>query len=122
MKGFFIASVLIAACAALLPIQAKDVGIFVNGGYGAGETEMNDIVRGRIDKARDVFDHRHPSPGGESHRADSRDELESQLRGLNCGAGDNITITLMGHGNKERFAFLIIFEPARNFSGRSSFT
>ncbi|MFN0127446.1 MAG: hypothetical protein ACKV19_12250 [Verrucomicrobiales bacterium] len=88
-----------------LVAQAKDVGIFVDGGFGQGESDMNGLIDQRIDKAKEVFDKKYPPPNGESERADNRDSLESKLRGLNCGAGDNITIMLMGHGKKDQFVF-----------------
>lgn len=88
-----------------MAVQAKDIGIFVDGGFGQGESDMNGLIDQRIDKAKEIFDKKHPPPNGESARVDNRDSLETKLRGLNCGAGDNITIMLMGHGKKDQFVF-----------------
>src|SRR5687768_13402801 len=85
-----------AVLSAALAAGAADFGIFVDGGYGPGETDMNDLVSRRVDGARMVFDRRHPN--GQSTRATSKAELETQIKAINCGAGDSITLVMVGHG------------------------
>ena len=96
-------------------VEARNFGVFVDGAYGRGQTEMNELVDRRVDGAKAVFDARYPT--GSSSRASTKAQLKAQLQAITCSPGDSITIAMVGHGrgggnsSKEYFYFpLAIFK------------
>ena len=103
----FLPAALILTAALLGQSTARDFGVFVDGAYGRGETKMNELVDERIDRAKMIFDARNDDPDDSSTRVDTRDALETTLCNIDpkCGAGDSLTIVMMGHGKSDSFSF-----------------
>lgn len=88
--------------AGMAVVEAKDYGVFVDGGYGRKQTKLNDMVTDRVDRAKAAFDRRSEA---QSSKASSKEALCAALEQIRCGPGDTLTVFMMGHGNRDNFVF-----------------
>jgi hypothetical protein len=80
-------------------VYCDNFGIFVNGGYSPGEnnTDMDNMVDGRVDKAKDIWEKK---TGGHGTKVKHKQDLLDALKNIKCKCGDVVTLFMVGHGSK----------------------
>lgn len=97
---------LLAVC--LLPdtaLAGRKVYVAVDGGYspGRGESDMDKLIDRRLRKALDIEKARDAS--ADTHKFDTKQQLEDLLKGLKLKCGDTLKLFMMGHGQVKEFRF-----------------
>jgi len=86
---------------------ATHYGVFGDGGYspGSARSRMDEVVTGRVNEAKRIFEQRNPPPGGQTTSVNTENGLKQALEDIEAKCGDTITVVLMGHGTSSGFRF-----------------
>ncbi len=91
---------------AILALQAETYGIFVDGSYSPSkkkDSTMDKVIDSRLAEADKQMGRLFPASKRE--KVDSKAKLLAALKAIKCKCGDEINVTMMGHGERGRFVF-----------------